>query len=181
VSSMGELADLIAAMYEAGIEPEHWPNVLERFAQLFSASYGGLIVGDPAQRAEQIGSVGSDPSFSRSYGAHYGLMDPVVPVVIAAPVGTMLTDTMVMWRAEMNRNEFYQDWVRPQKFRSVLVTNLIRESANVGVAIVSRRQQEGDFQRHDLDLLAALAACDADAFSFGRAARGTKHRDGGAQ
>jgi DNA-binding CsgD family transcriptional regulator/GAF domain-containing protein len=151
-----EPSDLIAAIYDAGIEPECWPNVLGRFAELFGASYGGLTVGDPTQRVEQIGSLGSDPSFSRSYGAHFGRMDPIVPVVIAAPVGTMVTDTMVMSQSAMDRNEFYQDWVRPQKFRSVLMTNLIRESANVGVAILSRRQQEGDFQQHDLDLLAVI-------------------------
>jgi DNA-binding CsgD family transcriptional regulator len=156
VSSTGELSDLIPAIYDAGIEPEHWPRVLERIAELFCASYGGMAVGDPAQRLEQIGSLGSDPSFSRSYGAHYGRMDPIVPLVVAAPVGTMLTDTMVMSQASMDRNEFYQDWVRPQKLRSVLVSNLTHESANVGVAILSRTQEEGDFQQHDLDFLAAL-------------------------
>jgi GAF domain-containing protein len=157
VSSRDELSDVIAAVYDAGIEPEHWPKLLRGIAELFGASYGGLTVGDPAQRVEQIGSLGSDPSFSRSYGAHYGRMDPIVPVVIAAPVGTMLTDTMVMSQVAMDRNEFYQDWVRPQKLRSVLVTNLMRERGNIGVAILSRTQQEGDFRQHDLDLLAALA------------------------
>jgi DNA-binding CsgD family transcriptional regulator/GAF domain-containing protein len=157
VPSTGELSDIIAAVYDAGVEPEHWPEVLERVAELFDASYGGLVLTGPERHLEQIGSLGWDPSFVRSYGAHFGRMDPIVPAVIAAPVGTMLTDTMVMSQAEMDRNEFYQDWVRPQKLRSVLVTNLIRESANAGVALLSRRQEEGEFQQHDLDLLATLA------------------------
>jgi DNA-binding CsgD family transcriptional regulator len=157
VPSTGELSDVIAAVYDAGVEPEHWPKVLERVAQLFGASYGGLVLSGPEGHLEQIGSLGWDPSFVRSYGAHFGRLDPVVPEVIAAPVGTLLTDTMVMSQAAMDRNEFYQDWVRPQKLRTVLVTNLIRESATAGVALLSRTQEEGAFQQHDLDLLAILA------------------------
>src|SRR5438270_9804306 len=118
MSLSGDLSDLVAAVYEAGIEPEHWPTVLKRFAQLFGASYGGLTLAGPAQRLEQIGSVGSDPSFMRSYREHFGRMDPIAPIIIAAAPGTMLTDTMVMPKAAMERKEFYQDWVRPQRLYS---------------------------------------------------------------
>src|ERR1700761_6018961 len=97
----GQLLDLLPNIYDAAIEPELWPEVLSRVAGLFGASYGGLAFGDPAAGIEQIGSVGSDPSFSRSYGAHFGRMDPVVPKAIGAPVGTLLTDTMVMPKAAM--------------------------------------------------------------------------------
>jgi hypothetical protein len=114
--SENQVSDLIAAFYDAGIEPERWPDVLERFAKLSGASYGGLILAGPAGRVMQVGSRHSDPSFSRSYGEHYGRMDPVIPAVLAASAGTVLTDTMVIPKAAIERTEFYQDWVRPQGF-----------------------------------------------------------------
>jgi DNA-binding CsgD family transcriptional regulator len=157
VSSTDDLSDLIAAMYDAGIEPELWPEVLERFAGLFAASYGGLVLAGPEGRVQQVGSLRSDPSFSRSYGEHFGRMDPVIPSVLAAPAGTMLTDTMVISKAALERTEFHRDWVSPQGYYSVLGANFLREGTNVGVAVLSRRQQEDDFQQDDLNLLAVIA------------------------
>jgi len=154
--SRGELSDLIADLYDAGIEPERWPETLERFAELFGASYGGLVLASPAGGVAQLGSMHSDPSYSRSYGEHYGRLDPVMPAVLTAPAGTMLTDTMVVPKTAMERTEFYQEWVRPQGYYSALAANFISEGNNVGVAVLSRRQQEEDFQQHDLDLLRIL-------------------------
>src|SRR5262249_4537009 len=65
-------------------------------------------------------------------------------------------------KSAIERTEFYQEWVRPQGFYSVLAANFISESTNigestnVGVAVLSRRRQEEDFQQHDLDLLKVL-------------------------
>jgi DNA-binding CsgD family transcriptional regulator len=153
----GGLSDLLPTVYDAAIEPEQWPEVLGRLAGLFGASYGGLVLGDPALGIEQIGSVGSEPSFSRSYRTHFGRMDPVVPEVIGAPVGTMLTDTMVMPKAAMERTEFYQDWVRPQGLHSVLAGNLVGEGGTVSVALVSRSRQEEEFRQADLELFSIIA------------------------
>ena len=154
--SEGEVSDLIAGLYDAGIALERWPDVLERFAGLFNASYGGLVLADPAGRVVQLGSTHSDPSYSRSYGEHYGRIDPVMPAVLTASTGTMLTDTMVLPKTAMERTEFYQEWVRPQGYYSALAVNFIAEGSNVGVAVLSRRRQEEDFQQQDLDLLKVL-------------------------
>jgi DNA-binding CsgD family transcriptional regulator len=154
--SGGEVADLIAALYDAGIEPERWPNALERFAALFGASYGGLVLAGPRDRVAQIGSASSDPTYSRSYGEYYGRMDPVIPAAITASAGTMITDTMVIPKVALERTEFHQDWVRPQGYYSALAANFIRNGDNVGVAVLSRRQPEEDFLQDDLDLLAVL-------------------------
>jgi hypothetical protein len=50
--SEDEVGDLITAFSDAGIEPQRWPKVLEDFAQLFGASYGGLVVASPAGRID---------------------------------------------------------------------------------------------------------------------------------
>jgi DNA-binding CsgD family transcriptional regulator len=83
-------------------------------------------------------------------------MDPFIPTVLAASTGTMFTDTMMIPKAAMERTEFYQDWVRPQGYYSALGANVIREGTSVGVTVLSRRREEDDFQRDDLDLLATL-------------------------
>jgi DNA-binding CsgD family transcriptional regulator len=156
VSSTGKFSDLIPGVYDAGIEPEHWPNVLVRIAELFGAIYGGLIMATPLGHVEMIGSLGWDHSYVRSYGEHYGRMDPVMPAVIRAPTGTILTDTMVMPKAALERTEFYQDWVRPQAHYHAVAANFVREGPNVGVVTLTRSQREDDFQQNDLDLLTAL-------------------------
>jgi DNA-binding CsgD family transcriptional regulator/PAS domain-containing protein len=156
MSPASEASDVILTLYDAGVEPGHWPGALEQFAELFGASYGGLVLARPNGQIEQIGSLRSDPSYSRSYGEHYGRTDPVMPAVVAAAPGTVLTDAMVIPKAALERTEFYHDWVRPQGYYSVLAANFIREGDCAGAAVLSRRQQEPDFQQGDLDLLAAI-------------------------
>jgi DNA-binding CsgD family transcriptional regulator/PAS domain-containing protein len=156
MSPAREASDLIVTLYDAGVEPEQWPAALEQFAELFGASYGGLVLAGPNGQIEQIGALRSDPSYSRSYGEHYWRMDPVMPTVIAAAPGTMLTDVMVISKAALERTEFHHDWVRPQGYYSVLAANFIREGNCAGAAALSRGRQEPDFEQNDLDLLTVL-------------------------
>ena len=79
-----------------------------------------------------------------------------MPKVLTGPVGTVLTDAMVISKSAIERTEFHREWVAPQGYYSVLAANVIREGGRVAVALLSRRKQEDDFQGTDLDLLATL-------------------------
>ncbi len=47
-------ANLIALVYEAGLEPDRWSTVLERVAPFLDTAVVQLWVGDPAQKARSV-------------------------------------------------------------------------------------------------------------------------------
>lgn len=151
-----QLPALIESIYDAGTEPDHWPSVLTGFADLFGASCAVLVLTGPGKQIRQIGSFGCDPSFRESYEEYYGCLDPVVPVVAKAPCSLILTDSMVVPRAKLERNEFHHDWVRPQGYNTALAANIAGDDRRVGVIVLSRSQQGGDFYQSDVDVLATL-------------------------
>jgi len=153
---LDDLWNLLTSIYDAGLDGERWPAVLQEIAALFAAPYGGLTFTDPVRNIRQVVSLGADPAFCRTYEAHYGRLDPIIPHVIAAASGTLLTDSMVMPRAILDRTEFFQDWVRPQGYYSVLAGNFLQGGTGAGVVLVSRRQRDGDFAPRDRDLLGML-------------------------
>src|SRR5215470_12349106 len=154
--SPDDLWNLITSIYDAGLDGARWPEVLQDIAALFGAPYGGLQFTDPVPNIRVVASLGADPAFVRPYEEHYGRLDPIIPRVMTAPAGTLLTESMVMPRAALDRTEFYQEWVRPQGYYSVLAGNFLHAGTGAGVVLVSRRQRDGDFAPRDRELLGML-------------------------
>jgi len=107
--SPDDLWNLITSIYDAGLDGARWPEVLQDIAALFGAPYGGLQFTDPVPNIRVVASLGADPAFVRPYEEHYGRLDPIIPRVMTAPAGTLLTESMVIPRAALDRTEFYQE------------------------------------------------------------------------
>ncbi|SMG49017.1 helix-turn-helix transcriptional regulator [Paraburkholderia susongensis] len=150
-----DLSNLIASVYEAGLEPDRWSSVLERFIPFLDTTVVQLWVGDPAQKARSVAWAGAEPEFVRSYESHFAEVDPLLPVARRSPSGTILTDTMVMPRTTFERTEIYRNWGVPQDILGVTVANFFREGAIVGL-VAARRPLDENRQRAQLESLSAL-------------------------
>jgi DNA-binding CsgD family transcriptional regulator/PAS domain-containing protein len=150
------LANLIASVYEAGLEPDRWSGVLEQVAPFLDTGVVQLWVGDPAQKAQSVAWAGAAPEFVQSYEDHFTEVDPILPVARRSPSGTILTDTMIMPRTTFERSEIHQEWGRPQEILGVTVANFFREGAVVGLLVAARRPREDSGQRTQLEALSAL-------------------------
>src|SRR5215218_3099705 len=124
--SARELSDLVAAVYEAGLDPTgaRWPAVLARLSPVIAGG-GGMVLG--LQRGcisyLRVHYVGSDPESIALYQTYYGSIDPVLePRLPRAPPGTvLLTDRLISTR-ELRRTEFDTDWLRPRGYGAGLAT-----------------------------------------------------------
>lgn len=74
-----DLSSLIDAIYDAGVAARRWPDVCTRIAQCIGATYVNLstLAVDAPLPLDHWDGI--EASFARSYRAHYGPHDPIIP------------------------------------------------------------------------------------------------------
>jgi len=120
MSSEGDLATLIAAIYEAGMDFSLWPAALGRIAAAFGVPSASMARQGKTPSECWGFSVGIDPVHTENYIAYYHNVDPIWQRVPSTPAGTVQTDSMVMPRRELVRTEFFNDFLLPQGAQSLL-------------------------------------------------------------
>ena len=139
------LSALIAAVYEAGLDPTGagWPAVLERLSPVLAA--GGTVVLSMEHRRMEYAHTyyaRTDMAAVASYQGYYARIDPVFePLLASAPAGILLLSDVVMPLPELRRTEFYADWMRPHDFGSGATAVLTRHGSTMAAlwAIRPRR------------------------------------------
>jgi DNA-binding CsgD family transcriptional regulator len=148
---------LVDAIYEAGLDPERWPDVLDQLAKACGASVADVKMADTIRRRFTMFSAGMDPAAIEAYNRHYYRIDPVSPVVERKAVGALLTDRDLVPREWFTRTEFYNDWVRPQDFADCAVITLFRDRARFGMIYLAAPERAEAFNNESLELLRQLA------------------------
>lgn len=154
MSSESDLASLIGAIYEAGMDFSLWPYVLGRIATAFNAHSAG-IAGQGRTLSECWGfSSAIDPEVEKKYIDYYHSVNPVWQRASSTPVGTVQTDTMVVPRRELKRTEFFNDFLVPHQVESMLNAVVLVEEGRQTVVAVRRNPQ---FETDDVRLYKLLA------------------------
>jgi DNA-binding CsgD family transcriptional regulator len=107
---------LLDALYDAGLDPERWPDFFGLLSTCFSGAKGVLQFYDRRSNATPTNIVfGSDAEFLRSFAAHYVKFNPYPLATYGAmPVGEVIRASRVVDGPTLLRTEFYNDWMRPQ-------------------------------------------------------------------
>ena len=154
MSSESDLASLIGAIYEAGMDFSLWPYVLGRIATAFAAPSAGM-----ARQGETLSeswglSIGTELAYDRKYIDHYHSVNPIWQRASSTPAGTVQTDTMVVPRSDLSRTEFFNDFMAPQRMESLLNAVVLMEEGRQTVVSVRRNRQ---FEADDVELYKLLA------------------------
>ena len=125
--SEGELASLIAAIYEAGVDFDRWPDTLGRVAAALGGNSATLmrLAADP----EACWGVaqGVEDGYDRLYMQHYFSVNPLQSRSWMAPAGDVHSDAMIMPPTELARTEFFADFLAPQGIGGMLNAVLMVE------------------------------------------------------
>ncbi|SDJ57580.1 MULTISPECIES: helix-turn-helix transcriptional regulator [Bradyrhizobium] len=145
MSRESDLVALIAAIYEAGTDFNLWPDALGRIAAAFGAPSAGMARQGKTP-AECWGfCAGVQPAAIKSYVEHYHAVNPIWQRVPNTPAGTVQADTMVMPRRELERTEFFNDYLVPQRIAGLLNSVvLVEEGRQTVVTMHGRRQFDAD-------------------------------------
>jgi DNA-binding CsgD family transcriptional regulator len=122
------LSTLIHLVYAASTDPSKWRTFLDRFATtvgaegtvLFMHDFGdsSLVLRDGESALME--QVRFDPAFISSYGAYYARCNVWAGVEDRMPAGRAITSEMLVPFSELQRSEFYGDWLRPQNLAHAL-------------------------------------------------------------
>ena len=101
---------------------------------------------------------GGDDRTVADYFSYYAGIHPLALRTMSAPAGAVLTDRMIIPRAEFERTEFYAGWVRPNGFDEQLHVRLENDAhALVGLS-VTRPRGAPEFDDAELELARPCAA-----------------------
>ena len=121
-----ELLALIDQIYGAAADIDRWPVVLQTIADAFGAGDASLSAVSH-QDVPWLVAPRTDPAFLQSYGAYYHPLNLFWQRAATLPVGTVVTDRMVLPQETLRSSQFFNEWSCPQGYLSVMGATLLAE------------------------------------------------------
>jgi DNA-binding CsgD family transcriptional regulator/PAS domain-containing protein len=153
----GDPGALVPRIYEASMQPDAWPGVLDALAELVEGVAPALFVvdsDDPDAAFQVYRDV--DPSWAAAYQAHFRALDLRRQAMQCQSEGTVIAGHQLVPDEVFLRSPFYQEFLRPQGFHHIAVAMAYKRSGRMGVVRVLRREGAAAFGSRELDLLAEL-------------------------
>ncbi|MCW1991695.1 UNVERIFIED_ORG: hypothetical protein M2193_008230 [Bradyrhizobium japonicum] len=117
--------ELIESIYDAGLHPELWSDVVVMVNAFIGSQACGLISKDPVSKSGATHFYcGVDPHYIQLYSETYARYDPLARLPRYGEVRNI--PDLVNFE-EYRRGRFYQEWLRPQGY--VDVANVVLEQS----------------------------------------------------
>ncbi len=176
----GSLVDLI---YETAIDPDLWPTVMERLADLIGGHSATFIRQNPVTGEAEGLVVRLDPSSTQLYRDHFRLLNPFIRRMDAASaarraIEPVIVDEDRVPKAEMMRTEYYNDFLRPLDVHGFASINLPVIGVDDISISINRSRRQGAFAAEDLARAAAIRPHLARAFLLGERLANRRRRRG---
>jgi DNA-binding CsgD family transcriptional regulator len=155
--SLDEYSALVSTIYEAALDFDCWPMVLERLSDALGGNGGGLAKHYLVTGGGAVIMARRDPIFTRLYAEHYRDVNVLFARMGRVPVETCVTDRDVMPKEEFFRTEFYNGFLRPQDDHTFLSAYVLAENDCVATLNIGRSPRRGEWEQHHIDLMRRLA------------------------
>ncbi|MEE1658423.1 helix-turn-helix transcriptional regulator [Microvirga sp. CF3062] len=119
-----QLVELIEAIYQASTDSEAWNTVGTRLAEQFQST-ASLFIHDATSQSVIVDmSSGFEEEYVSSYKQHFVSINPLIPETLALPDGTVARMFEAVSKRELERTEYFNDWLRPQRLKYSVGTSL---------------------------------------------------------
>lgn len=159
------LPELIGDVYQAGLEPEHWPQVLARLSQAFEGDLACIytpVVAHPGQAIYLTHNF--TEAMESAYTAYYHRIDAWTQTAVAQDrytKGLMAFGEEIISQPDLHRTEFYNDFLKPNGLEWIVSTVLFDGRVDPGVPAThmtfTRHPDHKAFGPAELRLIQALA------------------------
>jgi DNA-binding CsgD family transcriptional regulator len=131
-------SDLIERIYEAGLNPELWSDVVVMLNGFFGSQACGLISKDPVSKSGSTHYYcGVDPHYIQLYAEEYAQHDPLARL---PRYGEVRNIPDLVNFDEYRRGRFYQEWLRPQGCADVANVVLEQSSCPMLMTVIPGRE-----------------------------------------
>lgn len=170
-----EFSQVTALLFAAAVDPARWPDFMHALSRI-SGGVSTQMFGHDLSTGQACGLAHShyDDAYVRTYLDYYTALNPWAPAYAQVKPGLAFSTEAICPRAELERTEFYHDWIRPQGDISAGGgTVLFRESDRVfAIGGNLRRRDETRLQGRWMRLLERLGPMLRHALEMNRALAG---------
>ena len=150
--------ELIHLIYECAVDARLWSHFLAKYAKAIEAHAAGLIVQDLKNQQGNVSeSVGFDPFWERLYAERYaGLNVWLLRSGGQLQAGSVLVGEQFVRDQELEKTEFYNDFLRPQQHFHTCGGTITRERSVLSALTAVRSKRVGMFEDPETGLLREL-------------------------
>ncbi|MBV1700735.1 MAG: helix-turn-helix transcriptional regulator [Hyphomicrobiales bacterium] len=180
IIGLDDFSGLVENIYDAALAPGQWPSALGKICKLLNCQTAALWSYDLYDRTPpwQL-EIGYDPYWMKRYTEKYLALNPYMDDVARMSPGEANYSSSRPEYQELFKTEFYQDWLKPQRFIDSSVL-MVEKSMNTITTFVNvRNEDQGLFDSATIDLVNMLYPHLRRAVLIGRVVR--EHQDHAAE
>ncbi len=153
------LSDIIAAVYDCVLAPEHWDRTLPLISIYGESAASAIVIqGRNALGSANVFEHGGEQSFLRLYFEK--IVASRLPMAHSATfdnIGDVATMTMLAGEREPLNSDFYMNWVKPLGFRDVIGVLVLKSGKRIAWFSITRSSEQARFSDRDLKQMALLS------------------------
>jgi len=153
-----KLPDLVESIYDAGLDPTLWNNVVAGVRDFVGGQACGLFSKDSISKSGVTHYYcGADPHFIQLYADTHAKFDPLT---VLPPQGKVVSVPDLVEFEEYRKGRFYQEWMQPQGCSDAanVVLEMSNASCPVMMTVLSGRRMVDPGMKHRLSLLVPHAS-----------------------
>ncbi|MGH6848368.1 MAG: helix-turn-helix transcriptional regulator [Methylocella sp.] len=153
--SQGE-GDLIAAIYDAVIDPSRWDEIVKRIVEATKSVSGGLFIQQAG--AAQLSAVHNvDPFYANAFVQTWYKDNPFLGIADATAPGELGTATSITQSDKFKASAYFHEFISPQGWADTVGVGLLREPNSSGHLNVHRSPDAVWVEPAEWQLLETLA------------------------
>jgi DNA-binding NarL/FixJ family response regulator len=138
------LLQLIAAVYDAALDPALWPSALGQACGYVGGGASLIFWTDYALKTgTRFLSWGDDPEWTRLYFEKYIPYNPMIPAQYFSEVEEVKTAHDLTPYQELVQTKFYKEWMAPQGYVDNIYCNLDKSATSYAAFAIGRTTREG--------------------------------------
>jgi PAS domain-containing protein len=123
-----DFIELVGDIYQAGLEPERWPEVIARLSRTFEADLACIYTPFPARPEQALYLTHNfTPAMESAYSAYYHRLDEWTHQALRQNryiQGAVALGEELIPQRELRRTEFYNDFLKPHDMEWMVTTAL---------------------------------------------------------
>jgi DNA-binding CsgD family transcriptional regulator/PAS domain-containing protein len=148
--------DLIAAIYDAIIEPSGWDDVVKRIVEATKSVSGALFI-HMGGSAHLSALCNTDPFYADAFVQHYHKINPLNAAAATVAPGEVWTATSISQSDSFKASAFCNEFVRPQGWAELVAVGLLRAPKSFGNLSLQRSPEAIWVEPAEWQLLETLA------------------------
>ena len=138
-----QVSSLIGSIYDAALDPERWPQVLEGSARFVGGTASALFLKDTVHKVHNdLFTWGYDPEYTRNYIEKFGQFDPFAVAQFFFEIEQPIGVADIVPHSEFRKSRFYQEWVRPQHWIDAIAATLEKSATTYAAYSVIRHEKD---------------------------------------